>query len=159
MHRQARYGVRYSAVSTSSGVARGSLASCDRNTSGWKPQGVCQDAPEERESSISHASLSGPPHMQEAAEPALPHLTTRRDGHQEFHPRPYRVFHAQHAVEIRSGKSGRLVPQEHEWGCRASARSDRARRRPSRLARVAVPGWCAARPEARHAESTFAHRI
>jgi hypothetical protein len=34
LHRQARYGVRYSAVSTSSGVAGGSLASCDRNTSG-----------------------------------------------------------------------------------------------------------------------------
>ena len=80
--------------------------------------------------------MSGPSHTQEGARSALSDSTTRRDDRRRFPQPPFRAAHARHVVEIRSGKNGRLFPQEHEWGCRASARSDRARRKRSRL-----PTW------------------
>src|ERR1700758_1322196 len=97
--------------------------------------------------------------MQEGAPSALLNWTTRRDGRRESPPLSFRAFHARHAVEIRSGKNDRLFPQEHEWGGRASARSDRAPRKRPRLPRVAVAGQRAAPPAARHAESTSPNRI
>jgi hypothetical protein len=86
-------------------------------------------------------------------------IQQRDDGHREFPPAPFRAFHARHAAETRSGKSDRLFQHEHEWGCQASARSDKARQKRSRLPREVILDRRVTRPATRRAESTFRHEI
>jgi hypothetical protein len=75
-------------------------------------------------------------HTQEGAQSNLPDSTTQRDGRRRSPLRPFQVFHAQLAAEIRSGKSDRLFPPEHELVLLASAQSGRCVYRESKSERI-----------------------